>query len=76
MSISNLLESPLPERDIARAGLLRLLMEGMKNIDGVSDFGNVERPVLAVNTDTHLADASTNGFHRLPVAWVKSVLNT
>ena len=63
--------------DIGKRGLLRLLGEGMQHVDLIPDVRHIEDAVctrLLANSD--FSDTRTNGWHRLPVLGIKTVLHT
>ena len=69
-------ESLLPSIQVPLSGLLRLLCEGVKNIDAFVERRDVEHPMRTLNLDSDLANAGAHFWHRLPIERVESLLNS
>jgi hypothetical protein len=62
--------------DILSARHSTLLLKGVKHVDGIIPLRDIDDTPFAQNMDTDFLDARANGPHRLPIAWLQSVLNS
>lgn len=72
---SNLSEPLVGQLDIVLVGLLTLLLKGMKYIDGIGEFYDIEYSPLAKRMYADFLYARAYRLHSFPVSWFKPVLD-
>ena len=62
--------------DIFLAGFPGFFLKCVKHIQFVANVRDIQRPELTASVDPDFTNTGTNCFHRFPVKWLKTVLDT
>jgi hypothetical protein len=76
LPLSDQLAVPLPrEFDITLRRPAAPLLESVQDVDRLAEFRDVQDAVLQSGVDANLPNARPNRPHRLPIRWVKALLD-